>query len=286
MPEEHRNIFKYQTHDAGIKPASPKFTADEITSEPLGTAMTPKGSVTSDILAMVLKRLDDLGACERTPDGPTPMGLFDAHDSRLQLPFLLHCNTPLRGRPMWKACMGPPNVTHVWQVGGSTQQNGCLKMAMTREKDESVSFKKRMRFESIDFKWHGIAPLIHRAWAASFSRKEQNLKVTLAGGWRHLDMSLLKWTETLKTRVAMSVPSPPMESPITHLPPTIPDDIHVSSTFTTVSSVTQVSGLDTLNLNFFQDEAGTNTQDLLQHLLHKQKTHKACIKWGEEGSLV
>jgi hypothetical protein len=74
---------------------------------------------------MVLQWLDNLGIYERVEGGPIAFGLFDAHDKRLQVPFLEKANTKLHGRPMWKICIGLPNGISKWQVGDSKQQNGC-----------------------------------------------------------------------------------------------------------------------------------------------------------------
>ena len=54
---------------------------------------SPKGSITSKILAAVFKRLGDLKIYRHTPT-LTPCALFDAHNSRLQVPFLRYINTP------------------------------------------------------------------------------------------------------------------------------------------------------------------------------------------------
>ena len=125
-------------------------------------AHTKKGSITSEILTKILKRLDELDVFERTADGPTPMLLLDGHDSQLQLEFLEYVNKDNQfGKPNWKACIGLPNGTSVWQVGDSKQQNGSWKTAMTRLKDELVLFKQRNFFESVDFKRHDIIPLIN-----------------------------------------------------------------------------------------------------------------------------
>ena len=53
-----------------------------------------KGSITSDILKAAFQRLDELGVYTRTPF-LNPFALFDAHDSRLQVPFLRYINSPL-----------------------------------------------------------------------------------------------------------------------------------------------------------------------------------------------
>ena len=54
---------------------------------------SPKGSISSYILRTAFQRLDDLGVYERTPS-LKPFALFDAHDSRLQVPFLRYINDP------------------------------------------------------------------------------------------------------------------------------------------------------------------------------------------------
>jgi len=54
---------------------------------------TSKGSITSDILTAAFKGLNDLGVYQRTSN-LKPFALFDAHNSRLQVPFLRYINTP------------------------------------------------------------------------------------------------------------------------------------------------------------------------------------------------
>ena len=103
--------------------------------------MNEKGSMTLEIIKMVLKRLDDLEVYERVPGGPIPMCLFDAHNSRLQVPFLDYANKKFLDRPMWKVVIGLPNATQKWELSDSDHQNGTWKMTMTREKDALVLFK-------------------------------------------------------------------------------------------------------------------------------------------------
>ena len=64
------------------------------------------------------------------------MVLFDAYDSRLQVPFLQYINDE---KHLWKFCIGLPNGTPKWQVGDSRQQNGRWKIEWYKEKDELVS---------------------------------------------------------------------------------------------------------------------------------------------------
>ncbi|CAJ1967698.1 unnamed protein product [Cylindrotheca closterium] len=165
-------------------------------------AVSPKGSMTSEILKKALETLDELGVYPRTRQGPTPMFLFDGHDSRLQVPFLEYINSEDEFQnPLWIGCIGLPNGTAKWQVGDSVQQNGSFKMAMTREKKRLVYHKIRMMHPSIDIKRSDIIPLICKAWAVSFARKVQNLHAIIARGWYYLDMRLLKDTDILNTRV-------------------------------------------------------------------------------------
>jgi len=71
-----------------------------------------KGSITLDILKSAFERLDKSNIYKRTTT-LKPFALFDAHDSRLQVPFLWYINNPLRP---WILCIGLPNGTHKWQV--------------------------------------------------------------------------------------------------------------------------------------------------------------------------
>jgi hypothetical protein len=59
--------------------------------------------MTSEVLALVLQQLDDLGVYKRVEGRPIPFGLFDAHDTRLQeVPFLEKANKKMHGQPVWK----------------------------------------------------------------------------------------------------------------------------------------------------------------------------------------
>ena len=99
-------------------------------------ACSKKGSITSDILKCAFERLDQLGVYERRPN-LKPMALFDAHDSRLQVPFLRYVNNP---QHRWIFCIGLPYGTHKWQVGDSKEQNGSYKVEWTREKAILVQY--------------------------------------------------------------------------------------------------------------------------------------------------
>ncbi|KAI2495838.1 hypothetical protein MHU86_18670 [Fragilaria crotonensis] len=96
----------------------------------------------------------------------TPFLLLDGHGSRFDLQFLEYINSR---DTMWKACIGVPYGTSYWQVGDSTEQNGCFKMALTKHKRdllaqkasvgaEFLAIEKKMSFTS--FIEHGMTPLL------------------------------------------------------------------------------------------------------------------------------
>jgi hypothetical protein len=106
---------------------------------------SPKGSITSSILRAAFERLDHLGVYERTPS-LKPFALFDAHDSRLQIPFLRYINDHTH---RWVFCIGLPNGTHKWQVGDSKEQNGSYKIEWTREKAKLLLWRTRMGLSTV-----------------------------------------------------------------------------------------------------------------------------------------
>ena len=200
---------------------------------------TPKGSVTSTILQKILERLDNLNVYPRTRDGPTPMLLLDGHDSRLQVEFLSYVNKPNEfNRPIWKACISLPNGTAKWQVGDSEEQNGCWKMAMTREKDRLVQFKRRNQFPNTNFHKHDIVPLVNLAWKESFARKEKNLKAIIDRGWYYLDMRLLKDPDILKSKIEERTTGSSDGSTTVDTTNQVPSSIHRSSLVTVTSDLT------------------------------------------------
>ena len=128
-----------------------------------------KGSITSDILRAAFERLDQVGVYTRTP-ALTPFALFDAHNSRLQVPFLKY----IHEKPhQWIFCIGLPNGTQKWQVGDSKEQNGSWKVEWVREKSKLILFQTRMDLNS-DIEKSNILALIHMIWPRSFGQKHTN----------------------------------------------------------------------------------------------------------------
>ena len=80
--------------------------------------------MTSEILRDAIADLDLHDVIPQRP-GLSPFLLLDGHGSRFQLPFLQYINNP---EHPWVVCIGVPYGTSFWQVGDSTEQNGCYKM--------------------------------------------------------------------------------------------------------------------------------------------------------------
>jgi hypothetical protein len=150
-----------------VFPGSPycKFRGKKI---PAIVGMDDKGSMTSEILAETLRKLDELNVYPRTQGGPIPCCLFDAHESRLQIPLLEYVNKKNQyNDSAWVVSIGLPNGTSMWQTRDSSKQNGLYKVDMTKEKSSLVQYKTRMGMP-IDFQCRDVLPLVHRATTPLF----------------------------------------------------------------------------------------------------------------------
>jgi len=85
----------------------------------------------------MLKAIDRIGVFDRST-GLSPFLLLDGHGSRFELSFLEYIND---ANHKWWVCLGLPYGTSIWQVGDSTEQNGCYKMALIDEKMKLVTQK-------------------------------------------------------------------------------------------------------------------------------------------------
>ena len=86
---------------------------------------SPKGSITSLILAEPLAHIDSFNVMERR-NGLYPFLLLDGHKSRFELPFLEYITSE---KHLWQVCIGVPYGTSLWQVADSKEQNGSYKIA-------------------------------------------------------------------------------------------------------------------------------------------------------------
>ena len=81
--------------------------------------------------------MDDYQVFDRT-NGVLPFLLLDGHRSRFELPILEYIN---KDEHKCRMCIGVPYGTNIWQVGGSTKQNGSFKMSIVWAKTSLLQKK-------------------------------------------------------------------------------------------------------------------------------------------------
>jgi hypothetical protein len=92
---------------------------------------SPKASITSQLLVVMLKYLETLSIHDRSI--AHPFLLLDDHHSCMMLPFLKYVNRPEHN---WVYCFGVPYATHIWQVVDASSLNGAFKIELAKEKRE------------------------------------------------------------------------------------------------------------------------------------------------------
>jgi hypothetical protein len=95
---------------------------------------SPKASITSQLLADMLKYLDQLGIYNWSV--AYPFLLLDGHHSQMIRPFLEYINDL---EHKWVGCFGVPYATHVWQVADASSLNGCFKIELTKQNKNTCS---------------------------------------------------------------------------------------------------------------------------------------------------
>jgi len=136
------------------------------------------GSINGKILTDMLRYLDNLKIFDRST-GLNPFLLLDGHGSRFELEFLEYINN---GETKWHVNIGLPYGTSYWQVGDSTEQNGCFKMALTRLKQKLVTQKNDHNLP-YEINKTDVVKLVKDAWAVSFARVNTNKKAVMQRGW-------------------------------------------------------------------------------------------------------
>jgi hypothetical protein len=156
------------------------------------------GSITGHLLKEMLAAIDRLDIFDRSGTGLNPFLLLDGHGSRFELDFLQYINSV---ETKWECCIGLPYGTSYWQVGDSSEQNGCFKMALTTAKQELVTKKNDAGLEFAINKTD-IVGLVQKAWKASFARVRTNIKATISRGWgpKALNYNALLNPEILATK--------------------------------------------------------------------------------------
>jgi len=146
---------------------------------PCFCACTENGSITGELLRKMLETIDEIGVFDREGTGLNPFLLLDGHGSRFELDFLDYINT---AETKWECCIGLPYGTSYWQVGDSSEQNGCFKMALTRAKQELVT-KKNDAGLPFAIDKTDVVGLVRAAWNRSFARVRTNIKAVTSRGW-------------------------------------------------------------------------------------------------------
>jgi len=155
------------------------------------------GSITGKLLVDMLKAMDSLQVFDRST-GLNPFLLLDGHGSRFELDFLEYINST---ETKWDCCIGLPYGTSYWQVGDSSEQNGCFKMALTKAKQELVTKKNESGLDYTINKTD-VVGLVRQAWKSSFARTQTNRKAIATRGWgpRALNYNALLHPEVLTSK--------------------------------------------------------------------------------------
>ena len=147
------------------------------------------GCINGALLTAMLKYIDDKQVFNCST-GLNPFLLLDGHGSHFELEFLEYINCK---ESKWEVNIGLPYGTSYWQVGDSTEQNGCFKMALAREKQALVT-KKNESGLPFEINKTDVVKLVKNAWKVSFARVETNQKAVLHRGWgpKALNMNVLR----------------------------------------------------------------------------------------------
>jgi hypothetical protein len=105
---------------------------------PCFVGWSSKGSITSALLAAMLKRMD-VSECFDRSDGIDPFLLIDGHGSRFKLPFVEYIHGDY-GSNVW---IRVPYDTSLWQVGDRKQQNGQYKNNSKEDEEKLLPMKTK-----------------------------------------------------------------------------------------------------------------------------------------------
>jgi hypothetical protein len=224
---------------------------------PCFVGSSPKASITSELLADMLKAIDAADVFERGPGQPKPFLLLDGHHSRMELAFLDYIHDPDHE---WVVCIGVPYGTHIWQVADSSQLNGLFKIWLTKIKKEYWAEKadKRKGWAMTD-----IIPLVTRAYPKSFGNVLNAKKAIAERGWYPCNYVLLLHPEIVASKEKI-----------------LGNDSNNEGTMggngSGIVSPTGDSGLTTINIT--KGAAGDATNDLIRHEMKSKGRVEAIRK--------
>ena len=170
---------------------------------PTYCCVSENGSITAELLVGMLKHMDDSGIFPRN-NGPPPFLILDGHGSRFDILFLEYINNPVHN---WTVCIGVPYGTSYWQVGDSSEQNGCFKMNITKAKRKLLTLKADHRQE-LTINKVDIVGLVNTAWDNSFANIATNKKAIYERGWYPLNYNVLLHPEIQLTQPQQNINAP------------------------------------------------------------------------------
>ena len=150
----------------------------------------------------MLRAIDKIGVFDRSDD-LCPSCILDGHGSRFELPFWRFVNDKNSTGTKWNACVGALYGTSYWQVGDSSEQNGCLKLALIRPFKHELLRRKELAGVEFKIKKEDITYIASQAWwADSFACVVHNQSAIADRGWNPLDYNCLLHPEIAATRYA------------------------------------------------------------------------------------
>jgi hypothetical protein len=144
----------------------------------------------------MLKTLNELNVFNCS-DGIPPFLLLDGHSSCFDLEFLENVQSI---ETNWRVSIGVPYCTSYWQVGNSTEQNVCFKMALTKHK-RNLLHAKALVGQDFTLNKEDVIPVVHKAWNGSFACVNSNQNAIAKRGWMPLTYNCLLHPEILQTRI-------------------------------------------------------------------------------------
>jgi hypothetical protein len=92
-----------------------------------------------------------------------------------------------------------PYGTSYWQVGDSSEQNGCFKMALTKHKRDLLA-RKALVDEEFAIEKDNVTYLVSQAWEDLFARIRTNKNAIAERGWTPLNYNCLLHPEIMATK--------------------------------------------------------------------------------------
>ena len=145
--------------------------------------------MSGEILREIFETLDNLELFkEDREEGKIPFMLLDGHQSRFDLEFLRYINKyPHR----WNVCIGVPYGTALWQVGDSSEQNGCFNINLSQIKSTMINTRIDELNHAMQLIRTDIIPLVNQSFPSSFGNRLTNKKALAVRGWNPYNRNLL-----------------------------------------------------------------------------------------------